>query len=98
MLSPARLPLTTGRPDDRTTGRPDDRTTGRPDDRTTGRPARRSLIKLLQYVFGYADAKLSDMADVFRGEYITKKGMTEGNIPVILGGQEPAYYIDQSNP
>jgi hypothetical protein len=28
------MPLTTGRPDDRTTGRPDDRTTGRPDDRT----------------------------------------------------------------
>ena len=41
--------------------------------------------------------KLLDLADVFRGEYITKKGMTEGNIPVILGGQEPAYYIKQSN-
>ena len=48
-------------------------------------------------MFGYADVKLLDLADVFRGEYITKKGMTEGNIPVILGGQEPAYYIKQSN-
>ena len=34
---------------------------------------------------------------VFRGEYITKKDATAGNIPVILGGQEPAYYIDKEN-
>ncbi len=34
---------------------------------------------------------------MFRGEYITKKGMLEGSVPVILGGQEPAYYIDKSN-
>lgn len=37
------------------------------------------------------------MANVFRGEYITKKESNEGNIPVILGGQEPAYYIDRFN-
>ena len=37
------------------------------------------------------------MANVFRGEYITKKESKEGNIPVILGGQEPAYYIDKFN-
>lgn len=37
------------------------------------------------------------MADVFRGEYITKKDSASGDIPVILGGQEPAYYIDRSN-
>ncbi len=35
--------------------------------------------------------------DVFRGEYITKKDSIPGDIPVILGGQEPAYYIDRSN-
>ncbi|MBQ6887005.1 MAG: restriction endonuclease subunit S [Lachnospiraceae bacterium] len=40
---------------------------------------------------------LSDIAKVFRGEYITKKGTVGGNIPVILGGQEPAYYINRSN-
>lgn len=34
---------------------------------------------------------------MLRGEYITKKASKEGNIPVILGGQEPAYYIDKSN-
>lgn len=40
---------------------------------------------------------LSEMADVFRGEYITQKGSTAGNIPVVLGGQEPAYFIDKPN-
>ena len=43
------------------------------------------------------DVTLSDVANVFRGEYITQKNTTEGNIPVILGGQEPAYYINRSN-
>ena len=40
---------------------------------------------------------LSEIADVFRGEYITKKDSRAGKIPVILGGQEPAYYIDKAN-
>ncbi len=40
---------------------------------------------------------LSEVANVFRGEFITKKNTHEGNVPVILGGQEPAYYIDKSN-
>lgn len=40
---------------------------------------------------------LNEIADVFRGEYITRKSTNNGNVPVILGGQEPAYYIDRSN-
>jgi len=48
-------------------------------------------------VFGFVIVKLSDIANLFRGEYITKKESKEGSIPVILGGQEPAYYIDQFN-
>lgn len=56
-----------------------------------------SAIKLLQYVFGYVVLPLSSVAKVFRGEYITKKNEKTGTIPVILGGQEPAYYIDRSN-
>ena len=56
-----------------------------------------TLIKLLQYVFGYAMLPLSEVTNVFRGEYITKKNEKAGNIPVILGGQEPAYYIDRAN-
>ena len=57
----------------------------------------RALIKFLQYVFGYAMLPLSEIANVFRGEYITKKNEKAGNVPVILGGQEPAYYIDRAN-
>lgn len=58
---------------------------------------RRDVIKLLQYVFGYVMLPLKDVSDAIRGEYITKKSTKAGNIPVILGGQEPAYYIDKSN-
>ena len=73
-------------------------TDGRTDGRTDG-PIRSELsaIKLLQYVFGYVVLPLSSVAKVFRGEYITKKNEKTGTIPVILGGQEPAYYIDRSN-
>lgn len=48
-------------------------------------------------MFGYVVLPLSSVAKVFRGEYITKKNEKTGTIPVILGGQEPAYYIDRSN-
>ena len=54
-------------------------------------------IKLLQYVFGYAMVRLGDIATQFRGEYITQKNSKKGEIPVILGGLEPAYYIDKPN-
>lgn len=54
-------------------------------------------IKLLQYVFGYAMVRLGDIATQFRGEYITQKNSKKGKIPVILGGLEPAYYIDKPN-
>ena len=40
---------------------------------------------------------LEDIAHTFRGEYITKNSTQKGEIPVILGGQEPAYYIDKAN-
>ena len=51
----------------------------------------------MQHEFGYARVMLEEAADLFRGEYITKNGTTSGSIPVILGGQEPAYYIDRAN-
>ena len=41
--------------------------------------------------------RLDEITNLFRGEYITKKSTHEGTVPVILGGQEPAYYIDKSN-
>lgn len=61
------------------------------------RERERALNKLLQYVFGYVMMPLSEVATCFRGEYITKKSTKPGNVPVILGGQEPAYFIHESN-
>ena len=53
--------------------------------------------KLLSFNNAVNIMPLSNIAKVFRGEYITKKGSVIGDIPVILGGQEPAYYINKSN-
>ena len=58
---------------------------------------RQTIIRLIQYVFGVIYLELGSVVKVFRGEYITKKDTASGNVPVILGGQEPAYYIDKSN-
>ena len=66
-------------------------------DRQTDRQTELNAIKLIQYVFGYAMLPLGKVAKMFRGEYITKKSEKTGTIPVILGGQEPAYYIDKYN-
>ena len=41
--------------------------------------------------------KLEDIIEIKKGTYITKKESKEGPYPVILGGQEPAYYIDTYN-
>ena len=48
-------------------------------------------------MFGYVQLPLKEIANMYRGEYITQKRTKAGNIPVILGGQEPAYYIDKAN-
>lgn len=40
---------------------------------------------------------LGAIIDIKKGSYITKKEANEGPYPVILGGQEPAYYIDKYN-
>ena len=45
----------------------------------------------------WEDACLSELIDVKKGKYITKKESKEGPYPVILGGREPAYYINQFN-
>ena len=41
--------------------------------------------------------KLGEILQVKKGDYITKKEAREGIYPVILGGKEPAYYIDKYN-
>ena len=40
---------------------------------------------------------LADIITVKKGSYITKKEAVLGKYPVILGGKEPAYYIDKYN-
>lgn len=41
--------------------------------------------------------KLGEIIEIKKGAYITKKDSKEGPYPVILGGREPAYYIDTFN-
>ena len=41
--------------------------------------------------------KFSQIMRITKGEAITKASEREGPYPVILGGQEPAYYIDRYN-
>ena len=40
---------------------------------------------------------LGDVAELKRGQVVTRKEIVEGQIPVIAGGREPAYYIDRPN-
>ncbi len=46
---------------------------------------------------GWEITKLGQLAEFKRGKTITKKEAVEGNIPVVAGGLEPAYYCDMSN-
>ncbi len=41
--------------------------------------------------------RLGDVTIMKRGKYITRNDTRPGEIPVILGGQEPAYYCDEAN-
>lgn len=41
--------------------------------------------------------ELGGYCEVLRGTSVTKKDMIAGDIPVIAGGQQPAYYHNQSN-
>ena len=46
---------------------------------------------------GWAWVSVDDVTELKRGKYITRSRIRAGEIPVILGGQEPAYYCDESN-
>jgi len=41
--------------------------------------------------------RLGDVAKLQRGTSITKKDIEGGNIPVVAGGRQPAYYHNKSN-
>ena len=40
---------------------------------------------------------LGEVCDLKRGETISKKAITSGEVPVISGGQKPSYYHNKSN-
>lgn len=40
---------------------------------------------------------LSEIAEIKKGTTITKENTVEGNIPVIAGGQDPAYFHNEAN-
>jgi len=40
---------------------------------------------------------LGEVTIIKRGKYITRNDTSPGDVPVILGGQEPAYYCDKAN-
>ena len=57
---------------------------------------RDELLKL-EGVEGVAYRRLGEVCLFERGKAITKKQVAEGKIPVISGGQEPAYYHNKHN-
>jgi len=46
---------------------------------------------------GWKWGELGDLCEVKRGKSITRKQITPGEIPVIAGGQQPAYYHSKAN-
>ena len=46
---------------------------------------------------GWEKANLGTLIEFKRGKTITKKEVVEGNIPVVAGGLEPAYYCNKFN-
>lgn len=46
---------------------------------------------------GWTDGTLGEIASFKRGKTITKAQVQDGNIPVVAGGLEPAYYHNKAN-
>jgi type I restriction enzyme M protein len=57
----------------------------------------RYKIDTKQHRGKYVFVELSDVAIIRKGSTITKKDLEEGNVPVIAGGQQPAYFHNESN-
>ena len=45
----------------------------------------------------YEMVKLGEVCEIKRGQAISKKDTIEGDVPVIAGGQQPAYYHNEHN-
>ena len=59
--------------------------------------ADRYRIDASQHKGKYNFIELSEVANIQRGSTITKKDTIEGVIPVIAGGQQPAYFHNEAN-
>lgn len=46
---------------------------------------------------GWTPSQLGQLAEFKRGKTITKKDVIDGDIPVVAGGLEPAYFCNKSN-
>ena len=46
---------------------------------------------------GWTPSQLGQLVEFERGKTITKKDVIDGDIPVVAGGLEPAYYCNKSN-
>ena len=46
---------------------------------------------------GWTPSQLGQLVEFKRGKTITKKDVIDGDIPVVAGGLEPAYYCNKSN-
>ncbi|WP_127136843.1 restriction endonuclease subunit S [Flagellimonas oceanensis] len=46
---------------------------------------------------GWKEGKIQDLVELKKGKIITKSTVTEGNIPVVAGGLNPAYYHNRAN-
>ena len=46
---------------------------------------------------GWTSSQLGQLVEFKRGKTITKKDVIDGDIPVVAGGLEPAYYCNKSN-
>ena len=57
----------------------------------------RFRINTKQHTGKYNFVELSEIAIIRKGNSITKKDSVEGEIPVIAGGQQPAYFHNESN-
>ena len=56
-----------------------------------------SLINVFYKSKEFENKKLSDLVNIQKGETITNETKENGDIPVIAGGQIPAYYNNKSN-
>lgn len=57
----------------------------------------RYLVSAMLQTSNFSYEKLEDVTTIQKGSVITKATITNGKVPVIAGGQQPAYYHNEPN-